>query len=73
MTDWWRTARYDVSVGLLQLQDNAIGHPANMSRSPLESPPPSVRIGMMALCSQLDPVSPQTSEIPAKFLTFLGQ
>jgi hypothetical protein len=73
ITDWWRAAMDDVSSGLLQLQSNAVSHPGYMSRSPQESPPPSVRIGMMVGCSALDPVAPPTSEIRAKFLGFLGQ
>lgn len=73
ITDWWRAAIDDVSSGLLQLQSNAVSHPGYMSRSPQESPPPSVRIGMMVGCSPLDPVAPPTSEIRAKFLGFLGQ
>jgi hypothetical protein len=73
MTHWWRAATDDVSTGLLQLQNNTISHPAYMSRSPQENPPPSVRIGMMVACSPLDPLTPPTSEIRAKLLAFLGQ
>ena len=73
ITDWWRTAIDDVSSGLLQLQSNGVSHRGYMSRSPQESPQPSVRIGMMVGSSPLDPVAPPTSEIRAKFLGFLGQ
>jgi hypothetical protein len=73
ITDWWRVAIDDVSSGLLQLQSNAVSHPGYTSRLPQVSPPPSVRIGLMVGCSPLDPVAPLTSEIRAKFLSFLGQ
>ena len=35
--------------------------------------PPSVRIGMSVACCQLDPASATTSEVRARFLSFLGQ
>lgn len=73
MTEWWRIAVDNVSTGLLQLQSNAMNHPAYLSRSPQENPPPSVRIGMMVACSPLDPLSPPTAEIRSKLLSFLGQ
>ncbi len=36
-------------------------------------PAPSFRIGMSVACSPLDPTTPTTTEVRARFLSFLGQ
>ena len=72
MTDRWRLTINDISSEVLQLADNAMSHPGYMGRS-AESLPPSVRIGMSVACAPLEPAMPTTSEVRAKFLSYLGQ
>jgi hypothetical protein len=72
-TDRWRLTINDVSSEVLQLQNNGMSHPGYARRSSLENPPPSFRIGMSMPCSPLDPATPTTSEVRARFLSFLGQ
>ena len=71
-TDRWRLTINDVSSDVLQLQNNGMSHPGYTSRPP-EHLPPSVRIGMSVACSPLDPATPATSEVRARFLSFLRQ
>ena len=71
-TDGWRLTINDVSSDVLQLQNNGMRHPGYTSRPP-EHLPPSVRIGMSVACSPLDPATPATSEVRARFLSFLRQ
>ena len=72
VTDRWRPTINEVSSEMLQLQNNGMSHPGYTSR-PSENLPPSVRIGMSVACSPLDPATPTTSEVRARFLSFLGQ
>jgi hypothetical protein len=70
--DRWRLTINDVSSEMLQLQHNGMGHPGYTSRAS-ENIPPSFRIGISVACSPLDPAAPTTSEVRARFLSFLGQ
>lgn len=72
VTDRWQLTSSKVSSQMLQLQNNSISHPGYMRRSPMGNPPPSVRIGMMVACSQLDAAA-STSDPRARFLHFLSQ
>jgi hypothetical protein len=72
VTDRWQLTINKVSTGTRQLQDNRISHPGYMRRSLMDSPPPSVRIGIMVACSPLDAAA-STSDLRAKFLRFLSQ
>jgi hypothetical protein len=63
VTDRWQLAINKVSSEMLQLQNNSISHPGNMRRSPMDNPPPSVRIGMMVACAQLDAAA--SGQVPA--------
>jgi hypothetical protein len=72
VTDRWQPTINKVSSEMLQLQNDSISHPGYTSR-PSENLPPSVRIGMSVACSPLDPATPTTSEVRARFLSFLGQ
>lgn len=69
--DRWRLRVNDVSSEVLQLQNNGMSHPGYMSRS-ASNVSPSVRIGMRVACAPLDPSTPTTSEVRARFLAFLG-
>jgi len=71
-TDRWQLTINDVSSEVLQLQNNGMSHPGYARRSSQENPPPSFRIGMSMPCSPLDPATPTTSEVRARFLSFLG-
>jgi hypothetical protein len=72
VTDRWRLTINDVSSEMLQLQNNGMSHPGYTSRA-AENVPPSFRIGMSLACSPLDPAAPTTSEVRARFLSFLSQ
>jgi hypothetical protein len=72
VTDRWQPTINKVSSGMLQLQNNSISHPGYSRRSPMDNPPPSVRIGVMVACSLLDPAA-STSDLRARFLSFLDQ
>lgn len=72
VTDRWQPTINNVSTGMLQLQNNSISHPGYMRRLSMGNPPPSVRIGMMVACAQLD-ARASTSDLRARFLRFLGQ
>jgi hypothetical protein len=72
ITDRWRLTINDVSSEVLQLQNNSMSHSGYTSRAQ-ENLPPSFRIGMSVACSLLDPATPTTSEVRARFLSFLGQ
>ena len=72
ITDRWRLTVNKVSTGMLQLQNNNISQPGCSRRSPMGNQPPSVRIGMMVACAQLDAAA-STSDLRAKFQRFLSQ
>jgi hypothetical protein len=72
-TDRWRLTINDVGSEVLQLQNNGMSHRGYARRSSQENPPPSFRIGMSVACSPLDPATPTTSEVRARFLSFLGR
>jgi hypothetical protein len=72
VTDRWLPTINNVSTAMLQLQHNSISHPGYMRRLSTSNPPPSVRIGVVVACAQLDAAAP-TSDLRAKFLHFLRQ
>lgn len=72
ITDRWRPAINNVSSEILQLQNNSMSHPGYAARSPMASPPSSVRIGMRIACARLDTATP-TSGLRAMYLRFLAQ
>jgi hypothetical protein len=71
--DRWLSAMEGVSSEILQLRNNSLSHPGYALRHSEGSPPPSVRIGMMVACTELDAQTPPTSDIRARFVSFLGQ
>ena len=73
ITGRWRLATNAVGSEMLQLQNNGMNHPGYTRRTPQDNPPPSFRIGMSVACSPLDPTTPTTTEVRARFLSFLGQ
>jgi hypothetical protein len=73
ITDRWRHAINGLSTALTQLQYNGMSHPAYLRRDPLKRPPPSLRVGIVIASSELDPETPETIEVRARFLNFLGQ
>jgi pimeloyl-ACP methyl ester carboxylesterase len=71
--DRWRSTTEDISTDLMQLQNNAMSHPAYSNRSPQEQPPASVRVGVIISCEELGQDTPTTSSIRAAFLRFLSK
>jgi hypothetical protein len=73
ITEHWRSATNGLSTGLTQLRYNSMSHPAYMRCDPLKRSPPSMRIGIVIGCSELDQEKPETAEVRARFLAFLDR
>lgn len=71
ITDRWQLTNDGHQVPILMhVRNNSMSHPGYTSQSHTQSPPPSMRIGIVLPCEPLGSI-PATSDIRASFLNFL--